>query len=105
MAKVPTIMKDLTIHNYKSTGGTAWVDVNNLPAEPGVLIVSASADFQFGYSDTEPVNNYLHVESGGKMPLVVRVEDMSKVWFKTPSGSNLISCISYPPGFGPIPYA
>jgi hypothetical protein len=101
----PTVFKDLTIHNYKSTGGTAWVAANNLPAEPGVLIVSASSDFQFGYSDTEPVNNYLHVESNGKMPLVVSVEDMSKVWFKTPSGGNAVTCMSYPPGFGPIPYA
>lgn len=98
-------MPDLTIHDYKNTGGTAWVAADNLPAEPGVLVVSATGDFQFGYSDTEPVDNYLHVESGGKMPLVVRVEDMSKCWFKTPAGSNLINCMSYPLGFGPIPYA
>jgi hypothetical protein len=70
-----------------------------------VLIVSASSDFQFGYSDTAAGEQLLHVESNGKMPLVVAVADMSKVWFKTPGGSNLISCMSYPPGFGPIPYA
>lgn len=104
MAKVTNLMPDLTIHDYKSTGGTSWVQCDHLPAKPGILVLGATADFQVGYGD-EPVNDYIHIENAGKMPFVMTVDDMSLVWVRSPTGSNLINLMSYPIGFGPIPYA
>lgn len=97
-------MPDLTIHDHKNTGGTSWVQFDDLPAEPGILVLGATSDFQLGYGD-EPVTDYIHIENAGKMPFVISVDDMSLVWVRSPLGSNLINRMSYPPGFGPIPYS
>lgn len=98
-------MADLEIYDRISTGGTTWVQVTGVPDRPRVMVLSASGDFQIGYSAVEPVNDFMHVESNAKMPFVLFVENPSNLWFKTPAGSNLINMMGYPPNVGHIPYA
>ena len=92
--------KDLTIHPIVNTGGTNWVSAN-LPAEPGVVMLGATGNFYVGYSDTTPTD-YIIVLSSANSPFTITVNDMSKLWVKTYAGSNLVSCASYPLGYGPI---
>ena len=98
-------MADLEIYDRNSTGGTAWVAATGLPTEPRVMVMAASGDFRVGYGDTEPVNNWIHVENQGKMPFVMRVDDPSLLWVQTHAGNNLVNMMGYPINSGFIPYA
>jgi hypothetical protein len=97
-------MADLEIYDRISTGGTSWVAATGVPDTPRVMVIAASGDFRVGYSDTEPVNNWMHIENTAKMPFVLRVDDPTKLWFQTPLGSNLINMMGYPVNTGFIPY-
>ena len=52
-----------TIHDTVSLTQNTWAQQTDLPAEPLVVFLSAPDDFRVGYVDTEPVNNWMHVES------------------------------------------
>lgn len=98
-------MADLEIYDRISTGGTSWVQVSGVPDTPRVMMLSCTSDFRLGYGDTEPVNNWIHVENQGKMPFVIRVDNPSKLWVQTHAGNNLVNMMGYPINSGFIPYA
>ena len=96
-----------TIHDTVSLTQNTWAQQTDLPAEPLVVFVSAPDDIRVGYGDTEPVNNYMHVEVNGQMGFSFSVTDASKLWLysaNATAANRVVSRISYRPGEGVIPY-
>jgi hypothetical protein len=84
-----------------------WTQLTALPSRPSVVMLGAANDIRVGYGDTEPVNNWMHVESGGFMPFAFSVNDPAKLWVLSTSGTagdRIVSAMIYAKGEGIIPY-
>jgi hypothetical protein len=97
----------MQIHDLTAVTQSTWTQLDTLPTTPRVVLLSASSDFRVGYGDTEPTNNWVHVEVNGQMPFAFAVADPSKLWAYSSSGTagdRDICAMTYKPGEGPIPY-
>jgi hypothetical protein len=92
----------ITIHERVQTD-SAFLRLSGMPTGRRVVHIGASGDFHIAVADSTPTTAYLFVESNGRNPFTLVVDDMNDIWVSSPGGTNYITIASYPVNSGPVP--